>query len=355
MINSMLVWENYKKNIHNKWRQKWFETHPDTIAEYSWNYLFTGGKEIRAKLFCELWQYLSPDSEVCAELAFAIECIHVASIILDDTPWMDNAQERRGKKTLHNVYSPQKALLIANDVISIAVDIWKQNQPRHISEQIWKTLLISKLQRLTMGQWYDLEKKGNLIELASLKTGVLFELVSETVAICIDLDSNFWKIWGNNLGILFQWMDDYLDIEEDKLQENRNAFNESYDITLKNYIFLWQKLEKDIGPQWFNRVFGQFMKSYFLDKLQISINTLKYSSLSDINIPYPNELVIPELNDMTDKKEEYNYFKDFINGLNRENIVKRVLKMSENVFSFSAINSKFWNMTDQELEKYFYN
>ena len=32
-----------------------------------------------------------------------------------------------------------------------------------------------------MGQRFDLEKKGNLIELASLKTGVLFELVTEII------------------------------------------------------------------------------------------------------------------------------------------------------------------------------
>jgi geranylgeranyl pyrophosphate synthase len=30
----------------------------------------------------------------------------------------------------------------------------------------------------------------------------------------------------NNLGILFQWMDDYLDMDEDITQNNRNAFNE---------------------------------------------------------------------------------------------------------------------------------
>jgi geranylgeranyl pyrophosphate synthase len=324
----MSVWENYKVTIHDKWRQKWFETHPHDVAEYSWNYLFTGGKEIRAKLFCELWQYLSPDSEIIAELAFAIECIHVASIILDDTPWMDDAKERRGKKALHIVYSPKKALLLANDVIAIAVDIWKNNQPKHIPEQIWKNLLISKLQRLTMGQWFDLEKKGNLIELASLKTGVLFELVTETVASCIQLDSEFWKVWGNNLGILFQWMDDYLDMEEDKVQENRNAFNESYDITLQNYIWLWQKLEREIGPQWFDRQFGQFMKNYFLDKLGINIDILKYSSLSDINILYPEGLVIPELTAKDEITEDYNYFKHFVNGLNRQNIVKRVFKMS---------------------------
>lgn len=347
----MSVWENYKVNIHAKWRQKWFENHPQDIAEYSWNYLFTGGKEIRAKLFCELWQYLSPDSEIIAELAFAIECIHVASIILDDTPWMDDAQERRGKKALHIVYSPKKSLILANDVIAMAVEIWRNNQPQHIPEQIWKNLLISKLQRLTMGQWFDLEKKGNLIELASLKTGVLFELVTETMAICIELDSNFWRLWGNNLGILFQWMDDYLDMEEDKIQENRNAFNEAYDITLQNYIFLWQKLEKEIGPQWFKRDFGQFMKSYFLDKLEIDIDIKKYDSLSDINIIYPEGLVIPELTNKEEDKEDYNYFKHFVTGLNRQNIVKRIFKMSENIFSFTITNdSKVWGMTEQELE-----
>ena len=342
-----MSWDLYKPEIYDKWKKIWLESHPSEIGEYSWDYLFTGGKQIRPKLFCELWQYLSPDSEIIAELAFAIECIHVASIILDDTPWMDNAKERRGRKTLHNVYSPKKALLLANNVISIAVDIWKNNQPKHISEQIWRNLLISKLQRLTMGQWFDLEKKGNLIELASLKTGVLFELVTETVAMSIELDSEFWKNWGNNLGILFQWMDDYLDMEEDKLQENRNAFNESYDITLQNYIFLWQKLEREIGPQWFDRQFGQFMKSYFLDKLQINKDTVKYNSLSDMSIEFEG-LVIPELVTDDDSDENYNYFKHFVSGLTRQNIVKRIFKMSENIFSFSVTNdSNVWSMVEE--------
>jgi geranylgeranyl pyrophosphate synthase len=347
----MLVWDNYKTIIHDKWKQRWFDNHPLDIAEYSWNFLFTGGKEIRAKLFCELWNYLSPASEIKAELAFAIECIHVASIILDDTPWMDDAKERRGKPSLHITFSPKKSLLIANDVIVMAVEIWKNNQPTHIPENVWKSLLISKLQKLTMGQWFDLEKKGNLIELASLKTGVLFELVSETVAMCVELDTTFWKIWGNSLGILFQWMDDYLDMEEDKIPNNRNAFNEAYEMTLKNYIYLWQKLEKEIGSQWFDREFGQFMKYYFLNKLEINLDKLEYSSLNNIQIEYPNNLIIPELNSEEEINEEYNYAKHFIFGLNRENIVKRVFKMSENIFSFSATSHNIWNMSEEELEK----
>jgi geranylgeranyl pyrophosphate synthase len=234
-----MSWELYKAEIYDKWSKKWLESHPKEIGEYSWNYLFTGGKQIRPKLFCELWNYLSPGSKILAELAFAIECIHVSSIVLDDTPWMDNASERRGKATLHTVFSPKKAVLISYDLLDIATEIWKNNRPEHITVEVWGDFLKTKLQKLIIGQWYDLEKKGTLVELSSLKTGVLFELVTETVALCIGLDPEFWKIWGNNLGILFQWMDDFLDMEEDKEQQNRNAFNESYDITLKNYSILW--------------------------------------------------------------------------------------------------------------------
>lgn len=352
----MTSWDLYKTKIHDKWRMKWFENHPPEIAEYSWNYLFTGGKEIRAKLFCELWSYLSPDSEVIAELAFAIECIHVASIVLDDTPWMDDATERRGNKTLHIVFSPKKAALIANNVISMAVEIWKNNKPLHIDEITWRTLLISKLQRLTMGQWFDLEKKGNLVELASLKTGVLFELVTETVAICINLDSEFWKIWGNNLGILFQWMDDWLDREEDIHQENRNAFNEAHDTTLQNYINIWKKLEKDIGPQWFSRPFGIFMKKYFVEQLNIGeiqiVNTL---ALNELWYSYPKNIIIPELQNSEPKSEKYNYVNHFIRGLSRENILKRIFQMSENIFEMPTTQNQLWSIDEEKWEQQIYN
>jgi geranylgeranyl pyrophosphate synthase len=329
----MSVWNNLKNIVHEKYRQKWFESHPRDIAEYSWNYLFTGGKEIRPKLFCELWNYLSPDSLILSELAFAIECIHVASIILDDTPWMDNATERRGRKTLHTVFTPKKAVLISYDLIDMAVDIWKNNKPSHIEYNTWINLLKSKLQRLMIGQWYDLEKTGNLVELASLKTGVLFELVTETVAICVELDTEFWKIIGNNIGILFQWMDDYLDMDEDKVQNNRNAFNESFDITMKNYIYLWKTLEKNMGKQWFEREFGQFMKTYFIGKLQVVIDSSSYSNLSSITINYPSNLIVQELNNTPYQKK---YYFSFING---KDMIKHIWSNIDNVFSEHKVNN----------------
>jgi hypothetical protein len=340
-----MSWDTLKVPIYEKWRTHWFKIHPADVAEYSWNYLFTGGKEIRSKLFCELWKYLSPDSEISAELAFAIECIHVSSIVLDDTPWMDDASERRGRKTLHTVFSPRKAALIASELIDIVRHIWLNNKPKSVSDIIWQNLLKTKLQRLTIGQWYDIEKKGDLIELASLKTGVLFELVTETVAICIDPDTEFWKIWGNNLGILFQWMDDYLDREQDTIQSNRNAFNEAYDTTLKNYSYLWNKLESGIGNQWFHKPFGIYMKKYFTEHINISSNGKVESLAETIVIPYPTNIIVPEV--VNYKFEEKNVPVVFTG----KDIIRRLFKVSEELFTIPSIPTNLWHIDENKWEQ----
>jgi len=286
-----MAWQQIKPGIYEKWKAYWLETHPKEIGEYSWDYLFTGGKQIRPALFCELWHYLSPDLPVCGELAFATECIHVASLILDDMPWMDNAPLRRGKATLHTIFSERKALLLFHDVLYMVYLLWTQNKPDHIESIDWEKFITQKLMYLALGQWYDLEKKGTLIELASLKTGILFELVTETVALCIQFDQSFWRSWGNYLGILFQWMDDLHDRNEDLEQGNRNAFNESYETTLAEYIRIWKQIETGIGKTWFDLPFGQFMKSYFTNDITIDTPSIFNMILSEI--PYPVTVEFP--------------------------------------------------------------
>lgn len=277
-----MIWEDERQSVKDKWRKWWNKYHTEEISEYTWNYLFTGGKEIRAKLFCELWNYLSPDLKVNCEIAFAVECIHAASLILDDTPWMDNANERRGRKTLHLVYTPKKAVLVAFEVMHMVMEIWLTNRPGHISEKVWSEHLKSKLEKLVVGQWYDLDKKGSLYELSSLKTGVLFELVTESVALCCGLDRDYWRYWGNSLGVLFQWMDDWNDRDEDKAQNNRNAFNEDTPYTLAAYNELWAQIAYGIGQQWFEKPFGKYMKTYFTDSLYYTFVSKKYT-LSDLS------------------------------------------------------------------------
>ncbi len=344
------IWNNKKDIVYQKWKKYWFETHPPDIAEYSWDYLFSGGKQIRPTLFCELQHYFSPDCDVNLELAFAIECIHVASIVLDDTPWMDNAELRRGKITLHNQFTSKKACLIAYDLLYMAINIWKSYQPDNINKEEWGQLLKSKLQRLMIGQWYDLDKKGDLIELASLKTGVLFELVTETVAILTNLDREFWKKWGNNLGILFQWMDDWDDREEDIIQENRNAFNENYDITVKRYYYLWDTIILGIGKGWFEKDFGKFMEKYFINldgfPKYNPINISEYSLSQQIfypeNYKIPNDICEVKLNSSKKNKNRF----QFINGKDMIKYLWLYIEQNETCPNYGYL----WNTPESEWD-----
>ncbi len=341
-----MYWDTLKIEIYDKWKKYWYNTHPKDVAIYSWDYLFVGGKEIRPKLFCELWNYLSPDTTICAELAFAIECIHVTSLILDDMPWMDNANERRGKKTLHTILSEKKALLICHDILNIVYEIWTKNKPQFIHEDVWNNFIKTKIQRLMVGQWYDLEKKGTLFELASLKTGVIFELVTETVALCIDMDTEYWRNWGNYFGILFQWTDDWFDKEEDIFQNNRNAFNEAYNITLNNYKIIWERIRSGIGKEWFNRPFGIFMKKYFIMNVIPNYIETSYSiSLKNNNFndfPYIMEIIIPEL-------KEYNFEKrDIFKIINGKDMIKKMFIVSNHINKYESIKTNLWYVDENK-------
>ena len=236
--------------------------HPAEVGEYSWSYLFERGKHIRPRLFCELWRYLCPERPPFVELAFMVECVHVASLILDDLPLMDNASERRGWKTLHCMFSTRKALLIAHDVLELAWEVGKTSQfPQETVD--WNRWVREKRDSLWMGQFLDLSRKGTLEEIAVLKTGTLFECITELVALSVDLDPIFWKSWGQTLGVLFQWVDDWNDREEDKAIQQRNAFNEAYEHTVTQYHTFWRRIVQGAGPGWWETPFGKFLWNYF--------------------------------------------------------------------------------------------
>ena len=244
-------------------------THPPEVGERSWAYLFEGGKQVRPRLFCDLWNYLCPEREPCGEYAFALECVHVASLILDDLPWMDNAEERRGYPTLHRQFTPRKALLLCHDILRMAYHLVQGVPGTSVYASEVEAMILQKLKRLTAGQVLDLERQGTRWELAALKTGTLFEWVTEAVALCLGLDRVFWRRWGNLLGVLFQWRDDWSDREEDALHGQRNAFLEHPEETLVAYRAGWRHLVQGVGTGWFRRPFGAFLRDYFRPPLSL--------------------------------------------------------------------------------------
>lgn len=261
-IGGMASWQSLREEAMRPWRERWIATHPTGIGEKSWDAIFAGGKEIRPALFCELWQHLVPGQAPDGELAFAIECIHAASLILDDTPLMDNAAERRGRPAIHALYTTYKAIYFAFEIAEIVFDIWAKKAPADAAAAAdWWNFLRDKVLQLCAGQYYDLLGGTDLHTLAVLKTGALFEFATEMVALRAGLSRVAWRTWGRQIGVLFQWADDWADRDEDRTTGSRNAFLESPDLITAHYYAILEK--SDIGAEWRARPFGEWLMRYY--------------------------------------------------------------------------------------------
>lgn len=277
------IWVQLKPDTHKIWKKWWINRHCNTlvpdIGEKSWNSIFRGGKEIRPNLYCALYSHLSHNTLPNGEIAFAIECIHIASLILDDTPYMDNATIRRNYPAIHVMFSVNEAIIFASEILLMVILIWKKNEPPvGLLRDQWWSILHTKLIQLCIGQICDLSGKEDIFTLAVLKTGTLFEMVSEVIAFQLGLDNDEWRIWGRKVGVIFQWADDWADRKEDADIGNRNVFNDQPHL---NMIELYSKLRQsiDIGPEWNNNIFGNILNDYFKNAVPLS---------SDISTPDDN-------------------------------------------------------------------
>lgn len=262
MASGAATWQSLREEAMRPWRERWIARHPAGIGEKSWDAIFAGGKEIRPALFCELWQHLVPGQAPDGELAFAIECIHAASLILDDTPLMDNAAERRGRPAIHAAYTTYKAIYFAFEIAEIVFDIWIKKAPAdEAAAADWWNFLRDKVLQLCAGQYYDLLGGTDLHTLAVLKTGALFELATEMVALRAGLSRQAWRTWGRQIGVLFQWADDWADRDDDRAAGSRNAFLENPDLIIGHYYALLDK--SNIGTGWRARPFGDWLMRYY--------------------------------------------------------------------------------------------
>lgn len=204
---------------------------PEILKESMAYSLTAGGKRIRP-ILC-LATYEACGGRVVEEalpFASAIEFIHTYSLIHDDLPAMDNDDLRRGKPTNHKVYGEALAILAGDALLTEAFyllstypDISKigisfDTQIRIISE------LAEAIGAKGMvgGQALDIlseGKEGN-IEILSLihqkKTGALITAsvrIGGLLASCSGKNLENLTLYGKNIGLAFQIVDDILNVE----------------------------------------------------------------------------------------------------------------------------------------------
>ena len=200
----------------------------DTVAKSAMTFaLGSRGKRFRPLLVIAAADiYRLGQEPVAIDAGCAIECLHTASLILDDLPCMDDARLRRGRVTTHLKFGEDQAILAAMALIAEADRVLGARMSTRRSAQKMLHQLRDVLHRsyslagLCGGQSEDLlDRKDLSLEdlefIHAKKTGALFIACVEMAAIIGNANAveRQWLIaYAKNLGLAFQVQDDILDV-----------------------------------------------------------------------------------------------------------------------------------------------
>lgn len=214
------------------------------VADYSYpadkiyeamNYsVINGGKRIRPVLCCMVADAFGINNSNIVQAACSVELIHAYSLIHDDLPAMDDADLRRGKPSNHKVYGEATAILAGDALLTMAfewlsdLNLGDNKSTKIHCERMPQAIRIlaecAGAKGMVGGQMLDLEAEGKTVELDYLikmhegKTSALLEapILIGFVLSADDLTGfDTLKEYGRKIGLLFQIVDDILDVEGD--------------------------------------------------------------------------------------------------------------------------------------------
>ncbi len=179
--------------------------------EHSLRYaLESGGKRIRPILCLAVAEAAGGSIEDALPGAAAVELVHTFSLVHDDLPALDDDDERRGRPSAHVAFGEGVALLAGDALLAEAFRlVLSYERPEPARELAEATL------GMIGGQYRDITgDDADLADLHRLKTGRLF---SASVGLGLwaagtpeDAQAP-WRAFGDELGLLFQAVDDILD------------------------------------------------------------------------------------------------------------------------------------------------
>ena len=144
------------------------------------------GQLVRAQLVFRGCQAQALSEAKALALATAVEYFHLASLLYDDLPCMDNSIERRGQPCLHRTYGEATTILVALALINRAYALIHgvlcdlpagiQVEARDCLEAAMGTTGIIGGQARDLGYATGVHSKREVLRIARKKTGALFLL-----------------------------------------------------------------------------------------------------------------------------------------------------------------------------------
>ena len=227
MIKKQLI-NNAKKTefFLKKYIKKQKQTYLLKAMKYG---TLSGGKKIRSSVIINTGKLFNLNIKKLINICGAVECIHSYSLIHDDLPCMDNDKIRRGKLSTHVKFGESTAVLAGNSLLTLAFEMIADK--KYLINKNSKVELIKELAScsghtgIAGGQQLDLsfekQKKSlsQIIDMQKKKTGKLFNFccfAAGSVAKRGEKEKKSLSLLGEDIGLLFQLADDFLDIRGSK-------------------------------------------------------------------------------------------------------------------------------------------
>jgi geranylgeranyl diphosphate synthase type II len=175
-------------------------------------YALVGGKRVRAVICLAIAEAAAVEAEAALPAAASLELVHAFSLVHDDLPALDNDAERRGRPSVWAEYGEAIAILAGDALLAEAFRLALSYPSPEVGRELAQATL-----GMIGGQYLDITgSTPDEVTLHKLKTGCLF---SASVGLALwaagvpEREQPPWRAFGDELGLLFQIVDDILDAD----------------------------------------------------------------------------------------------------------------------------------------------
>ena len=176
----------------------------------SLRYAAAGGKRVRATICLATAEAAGAEAESALPAAASLELVHAFSLVHDDLPALDNDAERRGRPSVWAQHGEAVAVLAGDALLAEAFRLALSYQVPQVGRELAQATL-----GMIGGQYLDITGSApDEATLHRLKTGCLFAAAVGTALWVADVPEGEqvpWRAFGDELGLLFQIVDDILD------------------------------------------------------------------------------------------------------------------------------------------------
>lgn len=214
----MNIIKNYQEIINSKIEKIRIQGTPNELYDPVNYILNLKSKRVRPILSLLSYSLFKEDIDKIIEPSIALEFFHNFTLIHDDI--MDNADIRRGEDTIHKKWNNNIGILSGDLLMIFAYKMLENVEEKTFKKTFQRYNNIAV--KVCEGQQYDMNfeveneiSEDDYLKMITLKTAVLIGFSLELGGLIANkekLITDQLYVAGENFGISFQLMDDYLDV-----------------------------------------------------------------------------------------------------------------------------------------------